>query len=387
MLLTLLPFSFRSLIYEKSFILKMFKLFFIFYILIGLFCSFFNNVPIIASFVQAIFEMKLFIMIFAMLGINPKKWFQSTFEESLKFIAVINIPFVILQLTQPDLYDSIFEAGGHKGVFITEDSHIIRAAGIFWHQYQLAFFAAIASGYFILIKRKGIFSFWVVLNLILLFLSLQRQEIMSFIVSILFTNFIFIKEEYKIKKGIYVIKAILVMIVIVIFTLPFIEFFIKDSNLFDFKQSEDPRVVFYWKSFVLLFEYFPFGSGFGTFGGHSAHVFNPGIYKTLNFDNYIWYRQDQFMTDTYYPHVIAETGFVGVLFFILAFRALLKFIKIDKQNLSDNRSFGYFSLIFLLLVSLTSPNMNDVFCLFFTFSSFVFFNLQPTRSSKQKVFI
>lgn len=317
-----------------------------------------------------------------MLGISPRKWFQITFEKSLKFITVLNIPFVIFQLIQPDLYDSIFEAGGHRGVFITENSHIIRAAGIFWHQYQLAFFAAIASGYFILIKKKSIFSLWVLMNLVLLFLSLQRQEIMSFIVSILLTNFIFIRREHKFKKGIYLLKATVVMIIIIAFTLPFIEFFIKDSNLFDFKQSGDPRVVFYWKSFVLFFDYFPFGSGFGTFGGYSAHVFNPGIYKTLNFDNYIWYTQDQFMTDTYYPHVIAETGFIGVLLFMLAFKALLKFIKIDKENLSSNRSFAYFSLIFLLLVSLTSPNMNDVFCLFFTFSSFVFFKVQKTNLLK-----
>jgi hypothetical protein len=152
---------------------------------------------------------------------------------------------------------------------------------------------------------------------------------------------------------------------------PFIELFIDQSGLLQVSQSIDPRIVFYYNSFIVFFDNFPFGSGFGTFGGYAAANFNQSLYNELNFGNFSWYNQNIFLTDTYYPHVIAETGLLGVFCFVGFCRYLFLFIQ--RNSASENyKQFAFFSLTFLILVSFTSPNFNDIFCLFLTFTSFSF---------------
>jgi hypothetical protein len=134
-------------------------------------------------------------------------------------------------------------------------------------------------------------------------------------------------------------------------------------------QSIDPRIVFYYNSFLVFFDYFPFGSGFGTFGGYAAANYNQSLYNELNFGNYTWYNQNVFLTDTYYPHVIAETGVFGVICFVLFSAQLFRFIRSSHAAVKF-KILAVFSLTLLISVSFTSPNFNDIFCLFLTFASF-----------------
>jgi hypothetical protein len=56
---------------------------------------------------------------------------------------------------------------------------------------------------------------------------------------------------------------------------------------------------------------FPFGSGLGTYGGAGAQKFDQSLFIQLGFLRYWWFREGQFLVDTYWPNFIAESGWIG----------------------------------------------------------------------------
>lgn len=138
---------------SKSGIQK-FHFFFVSYLLLGMVYALGNSVPLIAMFVQAIFELKFFLVLFFMISLNEANGIVRLFETMIKFVLIANVPFVIFQFYSPERYDEVFSAGGHTGLFVLKDSTIIRAAGMFWHQNQLAFFSAVSVAFFLLYGKS-----------------------------------------------------------------------------------------------------------------------------------------------------------------------------------------------------------------------------------------
>ncbi|WP_323001173.1 hypothetical protein [Denitromonas sp.] len=68
--------------------------------------------------------------------------------------------------------------------------------------------------------------------------------------------------------------------------------------------------------------YFPLGSGLGTYGGAGAQKFDLSLFEHLGFGRYWWFLQGKFIVDTYWPCVVAESGFFGA-FLILSLLLML----------------------------------------------------------------
>lgn len=68
--------------------------------------------------------------------------------------------------------------------------------------------------------------------------------------------------------------------------------------------------------------YFPLGSGWGTYGGVGAQKFDQSLFVELGFGRYWWFRRGLFLVDTYWPGVVAETGFAGAASLLLLFLLL-----------------------------------------------------------------
>ncbi len=366
LLIISIPFVYEGFRRMRNQKIKRFKAFFFVYIILGIVLSLFNSVPFLAMSIQVLFELKFIVVLFLMVSVGMKANLESKFDQMLKLILVLNIPFVIFQFLNPEGYDEVFVSGGHKGLFILKDSTLIRAAGLFWHQNQLAFFSAIAAAFFVVLKRYAWTNAWVILAVILLLSTLQRQEIVSFILAYLFARYLFVEESFSGKRVLFFLGSFTLITLGVIVFLPLLELLVQQSGLLELSQSIDPRIVFYYNSVIVFLDYFPFGSGFGTFGGFAAANYNQSLYNDLNFGNYTWFNQNIFLTDTYYPHVIAETGFFGVICFVLFCIHLFRYIRFNSAQVKY-KMMAVFSLTFLILVSLTSPNINDVFCLFLTF--------------------
>ncbi len=90
--------------------------------------------------------------------------------------------------------------------------------------------------------------------------------------------------------------------------------------------TDTVRRALYHGSFEIAGELMPIGSGTGTFAsegsrtnGYSSLYFTHGVYG-------LWgatYKNDSFLLDTFWPKIIAETGVLGLLFFVLTIAVLV----------------------------------------------------------------
>lgn len=112
----------------------------------------------------------------------------------------------------------------------------------------------------------------------------------------------------------------------------------KDKILFYFDiyelsaENKDfmARAGLYFRSLDIFKDYFPFGSGFGTFGTYASAVnYSPIYYKyDLNLIYGLSKDTPSFIADTYYP-VLAQFGVVGATLFFIFW---IKISMIAKKN-------------------------------------------------------
>lgn len=110
----------------------------------------------------------------------------------------------------------------------------------------------------------------------------------------------------------------------------------KDQLSYYFAEdSESARNILLRYGIVTATTYFPFGAGFGTYGTAVARDSYSVLYSQYGFDQYWGLSQDfgAFLTDNYWPAIMGEFGFIGVLFMVLLL--VLVFVKLYKAT--DNR--------------------------------------------------
>jgi len=84
------------------------------------------------------------------------------------------------------------------------------------------------------------------------------------------------------------------------------------------------RNAMYLGAFELAVDYFPLGVGFGLFGGYVSQLYYSQIYHELGLSQ-IWGlspTEDMFLLDAFWPHVLGQFGFIGLLGFGVALVAL-----------------------------------------------------------------
>jgi len=131
-------------------------------------------------------------------------------------------------------------------------------------------------------------------------------------------------------------------IIAALFILAAIVYVAKDKILFyfmpvfsgDMEFDYIARLALYATSYSIFLDYFPFGSGFASFGTHFSGVYYSDIYSKYGIDN-IWglsKSYTSFVSDTYYPS-LAQFGVVGVALYFLFWLYIIK--KATTFNLSN----------------------------------------------------
>ena len=127
----------------------------------------------------------------------------------------------------------------------------------------------------------------------------------------------FLKERLKInslKTGLYM--TLLAGIVIYFTWTKFNAYYVEGFNIN--KASDRLARPETYKAAIQIFEdYFPFGSGLGTFSTNAAAEYYSPLYYKYNL-NHVWGLQPEFkvfMADSFYP-VLAEYGIMGVFLFL-----------------------------------------------------------------------
>ncbi|MFT5224895.1 MAG: hypothetical protein ACI8XX_000642 [Polaribacter sp.] len=328
------------------------------YILYGILISLAHQKGMKIIFVQLYHELKFFpmMLLFAMVRCD-ECWSRRTIKV-IKPIIVLTIVLIIFQLAMPGLYDTVFKNGGHF-----EKAHIAgmllpRSAGWFWHPSQIALFFMITIVFFIVEHRKGNIKFifsMVFLSVFFVFISIQRLELF-FLFLILLTFWLcrYIDLDYRpyLAGTVFLLFGGVILFIIT-----------DESNFWWILDNfKSPRMVYLVESLFTLVDSRYLGAGWGTIGSHAAaDVAN--VYEYNSMKDIWWIKLGQYFYDTYWPHVIGETGLPGffllllsMVFMIRALKrreaSLLMFILIMTSSLSSNTQslyhltvFGWFILL------------------------------------------
>lgn len=122
--------------------------------------------------------------------------------------------------------------------------------------------------------------------------------------------------------------------------------------------QEFVRARLFFDSITLANKYFPLGTGFATFGSSMAAKNYSSIYTMLGYNSlYGGSKKDiSFLSDTFWPIVVAQTGWIGFVFFVLM---IFYFIKLSfrlKQNI-----YFYWSAISIIVYELISSTSETAF--------------------------
>lgn len=94
-------------------------------------------------------------------------------------------------------------------------------------------------------------------------------------------------------------------------------------------NSDAPRFLLFYYSFVTAFKFFPLGSGFATYASAMANKTYSQLYYEYGFNHRYGMAADQryYLMDSYYPQVIGQLGLIGAIVFgwftILIFKKLI----------------------------------------------------------------
>ncbi len=336
------------------------------YVLYGILISLAHQKGMKIILVQLYHELKFFpmMLLFAMVRCD-ERWSKRTMSV-IKPIIILTIVLIIFQLAMPGLYDTVFKNGGHF-----EKAHIAgmllpRSVGWFWHPSQIALFFMITTVFFIVEYRKGNIKFifsMVLLSVFFVSISIQRLELF-FLLLIVLTCWLcrYINLDYRP----YLAGTVLLLFGGVIL------YIISDKSNFWWilDNIKSPRMVFLVESLFTLVDSDYLGAGWGTIGSHAAADVAK-VYEYNSMKDIWWIKLGQYFYDTYWPHVIGETGLPGffllllsMVFMIRALKrreaSLLMFILIMTSSLSSNAQSLYHLTIFGWFIMLLENNHNQL---------------------------
>lgn len=117
-----------------------------------------------------------------------------------------------------------------------------------------------------------------------------------------------------------------------------------------------PRRIFFVDSFILLKKYFPFGTGFGTFGSPIASQDFSPLYLLLGYSNYYGMGANDetfFLNDNFLASILGQFGFLGIILFLIVSVQLLRFLLTNSIS-SNVLVFNVTSIIALLGTTIAS---------------------------------
>ena len=134
-------------------------------------------------------------------------------------------------------------------------------------------------------------------------------------------------------------------------------------DYFERVGEEHVRVSMYLTSIKIANNYFPFGCGLGSFGsipslidGYSKIYYQYGISDIQPLGpEIVASGATHMLFDTYWPHILGELGYGGLIFFLLLWlfplrRSLIVLKNIEFSNFNRASAFFVFSIVFLVTI-------------------------------------
>lgn len=278
----------------KSNEFKSFLIIIVFYILYSIFIGITN---INAILMDVVIQTKPFVTFYcaSLLGLqlsNKGKLVVKSLILTLSFLTIIltlvDYNFVMYNLFgHPSRYGTFFTLIGFIYYYCSDRSRkALRNTIILWIC-MLACMKVKSIGFFVI-------AFFMVINIKKMFKS----------------------SHFNFKTIFFILLAIVLMMIFA--WERFSTFYIENGIEANSIEGMYARPALYYTAWEIFKDYFPFGSGFGTFASYASGVYYSKLYYDYNLSNIWGLHPDApgFVSDTYFP-VLAQFGVVGVCLFFL----------------------------------------------------------------------
>lgn len=184
---------------------------------------------------------------------------------------------------------------------------------------------------------------WLALLLIMLCSTLRSKAFGVAFVIFLICYFVFYR-----KKKIRVRTFLIFVPLVILLGWEQIEFYFFSSI-----QSGSARYQLLVNAFRIANDHFPFGAGFGTYASHYSGVNYSPVYSMYGISNIHGLQEGNasFISDSFWPMILGQTGYIGLAMFVLAI--IFLFLKIQKLK-PINISFYAAALCGLVHLLITS---------------------------------
>ena len=209
---------------------------------------------------------------------------------------------------------------------------------------------------------------YILMNIFVIILTLRVKSVAAALVFLL----IYVYHTYWDRKHIYPLFLAIIGLALLIG---------YDQIKYYYSMPEIARTKLLTDSIGIANSMFPFGSGFGSFGSNVALDFNSALYQAMGYFNVLnpWGNRGH-LNDAFWPIVIAQTGWIGFVFFILSIKNLLMIgIKKYKEHF-------YLSWIFISVViyDMITTLASSAFFHPLALSSYLFIGLLLASDRKER---
>lgn len=234
------------------------------------------------------------------------------------FIAALAIFLLgIIDFLAPAYFRAAIGSGGDIDyrLGIPSVQSIFSHPGIFgWF---MAVCATFSVAFFVILNKKQ-YLFFAILFTFGSMLSMRTKPVIGLSLA-MFISFILMPKNRKIAY----------LFIIMSFVLLFAIFFGQKINLlfkdqmYTYMQSPymiySARNILYKTSFRIAYDYLPLGSGLGTFGGWISALYYSPVYSIYGLSSLFGLEENSsfFLMDTFWPYLIGQFGFSGLVIYIL----------------------------------------------------------------------
>jgi hypothetical protein len=212
---------------------------------------------------------------------------------------------------------------------------------VFIHPSVFGWFMAGVAGFcfaFYDTKNERSYLFWLILFMVGALFSFRLKSIMGLAVAL--PTLVFLSNGVYKRFKLSFLLVVVFGVMIIFWGRDIIGLF--DMQIYNYVTRPDlynvARNVLYEVGFLLAKDFFPFGSGLGTFGGHISSLYYSPIYEIYGISHVYGLQEGgNFISDTFWPYIMGQFGFVGLAVYCWIFFLLLKQLYLTFSSFS----FGY----------------------------------------------
>lgn len=332
-------------------------------VFLGVFSGYLNQVPLLITLQGAFLLLKGLLYLFVFMNLSFTQQDLSRYVKWVQFTSIAIVVFALVEIALGEKYRALLHIDYADAV---QRGSINSLVSLFVHPGLYGWFMVFA----------GVFA---------LASFVVKKEKSYFLTALFFFSFALLSFRFKVMMGILVILLILYFMrgikKSLSYLLPMLLVAIMGSLLagqyaIDLTNStvesyitadihDSARKALYVVAYEIGIVNFPFGEGFGRYGGFISKENYSPVYDEYGIDTTYGLTKDYpaFMTDTYWPNIMGELGFIGTaivmgLYVYLAFKLLRNYSAAATANQKIFILFAGLVMVQALVESLGEPIFN-----------------------------